>query len=268
MEVKCYTDGSLINRGFRIKTGAWAYKIIMNEEINYIECGIGINTTSMNMEIEAIKQTLLKLIKLQSYINNCTKITIYSDCQSIIETINNIINKQKVKTKNKLKNTLNEIINLITSIADINTFSFQWMRGHSPKENLEENYIHNKDVDKLAKRTALTLAKELQDKKFKQPLELQKLLYGNPIMKTKVPVDIEKYIYIDDITIPKHIRKCTPRESKKLNKFKTLAENGGVEKSIEVENGVGGKYYLIDGYISYLWLKENKEQWIPVKIRK
>jgi ribonuclease HI len=218
------------------------------------------------MEIEAIKQTLLKLVNLQSYINDYTKITIYSDCQTIIETMNNIINKQKVKAKNKLKDTLNEIINLITSIADINIFSFKWMKGHSQKDNLEENYIHNKDVDKLAKRTALTLAKELQDKKFKQPIELQKLLYGTPVMKTKVPEDMEKYIYIDDITISKKMRRCVPRESRKLNKYNKFLENGGIEQAIEVQSGVGGKYYLVDGYISYLWLKEQKEQWIPIKI--
>jgi ribonuclease HI len=265
MEIKCYTDGSLINRGFRFKTGAWAYKIIMNDYVNYIKCGSEINTTSMNMEIEAIRQALLKLKNLKSFLNNYTKVTIYSDCKSIIETINNMLNNQKIKTKNKLKDNLNEIINLMKSIADINIFSFKWMKGHSLKENIKENYLHNKDVDKLAKKIALTLAEGLKDKTSKQSIELQKSLHGNPNMITKTPKDIEKYIYINDIIIPKRIRKCTPRENRKLNKFNVFWENGGIEKSIEVQSGVCGKYYLADGYISYLWLKENNEKWIPVK---
>lgn len=62
------------------------------------------------------------------------------------------------------------------------------------------------------------------------------------------------------------MRYTTPKENKKLNKFNKFLEAGGIEKSIEVQRGVGGKYYLIDGYISYLWLRESGEYWIPIKI--
>ena len=85
-------------------------------------------------------------------------------------------------------------------------------------------------------------------------------------MTTKAPEKMDRYIHYSDILISNLMKRCTPKENKKLNKFKKFSENNSIGKAIEVQRYVGGKYYLTDGYISYLWLREMNEQWMPVKL--
>lgn len=89
--------------------------------------------------------------------------------------------------------------------------------------------------------------------------------YGVIEISTKQPDNIEKYIHYKDIVILDKMKNRKPSKEKKAEKFNQYTVNKGILKSIEVRQRPDGKYALIDGYISYLWLKENKERWIPIK---
>ncbi|NRU52484.1 hypothetical protein [Clostridium beijerinckii] len=84
----------------------------------------------------------------------------------------------------------------------------------------------------------------------------------------KQPKDNEQYIFYGDLRIPNSMLKENrqPRKEKLENKFESFNENNGVLKAITVRMTDNNKYWLVDGYISYLWLKEQKERWMPVKV--
>lgn len=166
--VKCYTDGSLVTQG-TVKAGGWAYKIIINKNKFYVEHGkqIGINSTIM--EIEAIKQLLIKLNNIKSNLTD-TKIIIYSDCLSVISAINSMKNQEIIK-KNKKIEMYGEIINLIKLIGF--KIKFKWVKSH-------ENDINNNCVDLLARKNARILAKELllkRDKSKQEDAKMEKVKF-------------------------------------------------------------------------------------------
>ncbi|CAI3673637.1 hypothetical protein CNEO4_620019 [Clostridium neonatale] len=173
--VKCYTDGSLVNQGMYkgVKAGGWAYKIIINKNKFYIEHGkqIGINSTIM--EIEAIKQLLIKLNNIKSNLND-TRIIIYSDCLSVVSAINSIKNQEIIKLKNKKQEMYGEIINLIKLIGF--KIKFKWVKSH-------ENDINNNCVDLLARKNARILAKELLLKRDKSKQEDDKMENSNVLWR-------------------------------------------------------------------------------------
>lgn len=158
MKIKCYTDGSCICSGKHknMCIGAWAYKIVIKENINIVNWGRQTDTTSILMEIEAIKQLLLDLndivIKYKQY---KPVVIIYSDCRGLINKINDIINQESYKTKE----TYTEIVNLAKSI-EVSKISFKWIKSHNTKdkEKVTENNI---DIDTLARTVARKFVKEL-----------------------------------------------------------------------------------------------------------
>jgi ribonuclease HI len=162
MKIKCYTDGSCISSGKYgdIAIGAWAYKIVIKENTNIVNWGKETGTTSILMEIEAVKQLLLELndiiLKYKRY--NPT-IIIYSDCRGLISKINDSLNKESYKSKGKYKESYVEIVNLVRSI-EVNKISFKWIKGHNTndKEKVTENNI---DIDALARTVARRFVKEL-----------------------------------------------------------------------------------------------------------
>lgn len=194
MEIKCFTDGSCLDGGKfkKVCIGAWAYKVIINENDIYINSGTQVDVTSSLMEIEAVKQTLIHLNKLKDKFDNAN-IIIYSDCLTVIQNLNRIINKEKIKAKAKMKLIYNEIIGIIDSIGA--NVVFQWIKGHNSKSKKAES-IHNNDVDKLARQNARILAKELKPCVSKKKVS-KKLIEQNtiPIIKTKVPNDAEQYVF-------------------------------------------------------------------------
>jgi len=261
MEIKCYTDGSCLQKEKhkKVGVGAWAYKIIINED-SYINCGTQVETTSVLMEIEAIKQLLLHLNNLKNNFND-VQVIILSDCQSVVNIINDFINKGKIKAK--VKETYNEVLDLIKSIGF--KISLEWIKGHNSKDSSEYS-IHNNIVDKIARKTAKTLVKELniisnepKKKKIINPT------VDNRRILTKQPNDMEQYIQYNKLIIYPYFTKVKPKENKRIAKYNKYKENNGIEKAIEVEKR-GKKYILVDGYISYLWLRECNEYWIPIKV--
>jgi hypothetical protein len=83
---------------------------------------------------------------------------------------------------------------------------------------------------------------------------------------TKQPKDTEYFLNYKDLVILDIMKIRQPKREKKLAKFDIFGNNKGVESAITVRQRPDGKYALVDGYISYLWLKEQKEKWIPVKV--
>lgn len=261
MEIKCFTDGSCLQKEKhkKVGVGAWAYKIIINDD-SYINCGTQVETTSVLMEIEAIKQLLLHLNNLRHDFNN-VQVIILSDCQSVVNIINDFINKGKIKAK--VREAYDEVLDLIKSIGL--KISIAWIKGHNSKDSSEYS-IHNNIVDKIARKTARTLVKELnivsnepKKKKTINPVD------DNRKILTKQPIDMEKYVQYNKLIIYPYFTKNKPKENKRVSKFNQYKENNGVEKAIEVEKR-GKKYILVDGYISYLWLIEKGEYWIPINI--
>jgi ribonuclease HI len=260
MEIKCFTDGSCLQeeKYKKVGVGAWAYKIIINED-SYINCGTQIETTSNLMEIEAIKQLLLHLNNLKNDLED-VQVIILSDCQSVVNIINDFITEGKIKAK--VREIYDEVLGLIKTVGL--KISLKWIKAHNSK-NPSEYSIHNNVVDKLARKTARMLTNELngmnnKSKKRKKPkdVDARKIL-------TKQPIDMEKYIQYNKLIIPHVMVNSRPKESKRLNKYNKYKANNGIEKAIEVEQR-GKKYIIVDGYISYLWLIEKGEYWIPINI--
>ncbi|OSA91012.1 UNVERIFIED_ORG: hypothetical protein B2H93_14740 [Clostridium botulinum] len=253
--MEIYTDGSCFQGG-RYKSfggvGAWAYKIISNNNNSYINSGTKIETSSYEMEIEAIKKSLLHLLNIKP--NN--DIIIYSDSKNTVDIINKIRNdNEKIKNTFQFQNTYNEILELIELIG--NKINFSWIKGHS-------NNKWNNEVDRLAREKA----REKADKCIEESgLKIIKKRNNIPIVNfTKAPDDMEQYLFFTKLIVPKPFRYAKPNENKLISKFKTFEENGGIEKAIEVKKDeINGKYILKDRYISYLWLREKGEYWIPIK---
>jgi len=91
--------------------------------------------------------------------------------------------------------------------------------------------------------------------------------YGIIDTSVKQPKDTEKYIHYSNLFLGR-MQYCNPRKTKVQKKFETFNEGNGIDKAIAVKELSNGMYLIQDQYINYLWLKDKKERFIPIKIIK
>lgn len=143
--IKIFTDGSCRGNGYENSRGAWGYIVIDDkDEIICLHCGGRTDTTNNQMELEAVKQALDYITKIDAiaaeqiemytdsaYIHNCVTQGWYKNWQK-----NGWVNSKKEPVKNR------EYWEFLIPFFEDNQYSFLKVKGHST------NYWNN-FVDKM-----------------------------------------------------------------------------------------------------------------------
>ena len=141
---KVYTDGSCINNGER---GGYAAVICYDGRcVDKIYQGY-LNTTNNRME-------LLAVIEVLKYFSNPIELTIISDSQYVVNSINGEYYKKWIKEQDLSKKNLDLWFQLV-DLLNYHTVTFQWVKGHN-------NHSMNEYADRLAQHAA-TCMNLLQD---------------------------------------------------------------------------------------------------------
>ena len=129
---KVYTDGSCINNGER---GGYAAVICYDGRcVDKIYQGY-LNTTNNRMELFAVIETL-------KYFQNPIELTIISDSQYVVNSINGEYYKKWIKEQDLSKKNLDLWFQLV-DLLNYHTVTFQWVKGHN-------NHSMNEYADRLA----------------------------------------------------------------------------------------------------------------------
>lgn len=129
---KVYTDGSCINNGER---GGYAAVICYDGRcVDKIYQGY-LNTTNNRME-------LLAVIEALKYFPNPIELTIISDSQYVVNSINGDYYKKWIKEQDLSKKNLDLWFQLV-DLLNYHTVTFQWVKGHN-------NHSMNEYADRLA----------------------------------------------------------------------------------------------------------------------
>lgn len=140
-----YTDGSCLNH-LAENIGGWAY-IVKQNDTQKINSGATQFTTSMRMEWTAIINAIKSLKK------PCN-ITLYSDAQEIVKTINQLIH-QESKKRIKKKND-KDLLKKYLKVAKNHKIKAIWVRAHGTCKL-------NRQCDILARKTAREFKKKLNN---------------------------------------------------------------------------------------------------------
>lgn len=124
-----YTDGSVLQTGSNTSIGGWAYKKIVDNQVN-IEGGVISCKNILYMEGLAI------LKGLQAITSVYVPVLVFSDNQILINTLNGYTD---------LNSDYDELIDSILTEADrFYNIRFVWVRAHA------DNY-HNNDIDNVVR---------------------------------------------------------------------------------------------------------------------
>lgn len=148
---KVYTDGSCINNGER---GGYAAVICYDGRcVDKIYQGY-LNTTNNRMELLAVIETL-------KYFPNPTELTIISDSQYVVNSINGEYYKKWIKEQDLSKKNLDLWFQLV-DLLNYHTVTFQWVKGHN-------NHSMNEYADRLAQHSSqcMNLPEDLPTKIIK-----------------------------------------------------------------------------------------------------
>lgn len=80
------------------------------------------------------------------------------------------------------------------------------------------------------------------------------------------PKDTQEMIYFSDIIIPQVMREHRPRKQKVMDKVAKFKENKGIIKPVVVSK-CDDIYMLEDGLISYNYLINHHQEWIPCIVK-
>ncbi len=143
-KIEIYTDGSCLNNpGF----GGWAY-IVRYKEHEKIGFGAQENTTNNRME-------LLALIEALKILKEPCEIKLFSDSNLLVQSINEWLENWVKKGFKGKKNV--DLWQEYLKIAKNHKIKAFWVKAHN-------NHEENEKCDKLARKAALSLKKENNEK--------------------------------------------------------------------------------------------------------
>lgn len=147
-DVEIYTDGSLKKQGANSTFGGWAFIVVKDSNIVYMESGNEYGTTNQRMELQAISEALKYA---EANRKNCERVIIYSDSAYAVNCYlknwyiawqkNGWVNSQNKEVANK------DLWFQIVPFFDNFWYGFQKVEAH------KDNFYNNK-CDELAQKEA------------------------------------------------------------------------------------------------------------------
>lgn len=131
--ISIYTDGSL-----KKNKGAWAFRILQNEQVLRESSGRELNTTSLRMELKAAIEALKTLPPE-------TEAVLYSDSSILVKTATKDMDTWAKNGWTKSRDRQIPDLDLIQELFNLNQkhkIEWKWVKAHS-------GIIHNERCDEL-----------------------------------------------------------------------------------------------------------------------